>query len=184
MVQSAYTSHVDGIPVVRMTILQQLQKVTASFTRPADANAYAVGDIVSNSTSASTLMTFTDLLETAGGGVKIVSARLATNQKSIVPAFRVHLYNASNPTVSADNAAHRELYADEDKYIGFIDLPAMTTGTDTTNSTSSRATVANISIPAEGASGSRNVYALLETLTAFTPASASQFTLKLVADWA
>lgn len=184
MVQSALTSHVDGAPIVRVAISQQLQKVSASFGRPADAVPYTVGDVVSNNTATTTLMTFTDLLESAGGGVKIVGARIVTNQKSVVPAFRVHLFNVNNPTVSGDNLPHRELYADESKYVGFFDFPAMTTAADTTNSTSSRATVSNINIPVEGASGSRNIYALLETLTAFTPASGAQYTLTLIADWA
>lgn len=154
--------------------------VSASFTRPANTTAYAAGYVVSNSTSATTLMSFSIARVNAGTGY-ITGARLVADQKSITPRFRVHLFNA-NPTVSADGALNKELYADESKVIGVFDLPAMTTPGDTTNSTLSRAYDYTIRIPFKCASGSTTVFAYLETLDAFTPASGGNFTLTLLAD--
>jgi len=162
--------------------------VSASFTRPADTTAYAAGDVVSNSTSATTLRSFAIARVNAGTGY-ITGARIALDQKSITtpPRFRVHLFNASNPTVSADNAPNKELFADESKVIGIIDLPAVATPADATNSTISRAFDYTIRLPFKCASGANLVYAYLETLDAYTPASGSvgtsgNYTLTLLAD--
>lgn len=158
-----------------------LIRVSAEFTRPADTTGYSAGDIVSNSTSATTLLTLTNALRVAGGSGYIVRASLVTDKKSVTPRFRVHLFNASDPTVAADNANHKELYADASKRLGYFDLPAMTTATDAASSDMSRA-IDNTLRHAVIASGSRNLYALLETLDAFTPASGEKFTLTLFVD--
>ena len=154
--------------------------VSGSFSRPANATAYAANYVVSNSTSATTLMSFSIARVNAGTGY-ITGARLVADQKSITPRFRVHLFNAS-PTVSADGALNKELYADESKVIGVFDLAAMTTPGDTTNSTLSRAYDYTIRIPFKCASGTTTIYAYLETLDAYTPASGGGYTLTLLAD--
>jgi len=154
--------------------------VSASFTRPANTTAYAANYVVSNSTSATTLLSFSIARVNAGTGY-ITGARLVADQKSITPRFRVHLFNAS-PTVSADGALNKELYADESKVIGVFDLPAMTTPGDTTNSTVSRAYDYTIRIPFKCASGTTTIYAYLETLDAYTPSSGGGYTLTLLAD--
>jgi hypothetical protein len=155
--------------------------VSASFTRPADTTAYAVGDVVSNSTSATTLMSFAIARVNAGTGY-ITGARIAISQKSVTPRFRVHLFNTSNPTVAADNSPNKELFADESKVVGIFDLPAIVTPTDATNSTISRAFDYTIRLPFKCAAGSNLIYAYIETLDAYTPASAGTYTLTLLAD--
>lgn len=156
--------------------------VAVELTRPADTTAYAANDVVSNSTGTTTLMAFAAFARVNGGSGYIVGARLATNLKSITPRFRVHLYNAANPTVSADNAPHRSLYADLGKGLGYFDLPALSTAADTANSDSSRTLDFTLRVPFLCAAGSQTLYALLETLDAFTPASGQKFTLTLLGD--
>lgn len=155
--------------------------VSATFTRPADTTAYTAGDAVSNSTSATTAMTLTSAARKTGGSGYIVGIRLSTNLKSITPRFRVHFWNASNPTMSADNAAFQAKYADESKRIAMLDLTAMTTPADTTNSDMSRSADYTIRIPFVAGS-SADIYATLETLDAFTPANGQGFTLTVVVD--
>lgn len=114
----------------------------------------------------------------AGGTAFIFGLRLTTNKKSIVPAFRLHLFNAANPTVSADNAAWQDKYADISKRLGYIDLPAMTTAADTTNSDMSRSVVASSPpVLVACAAGQTGIWWALETLTAFTPDNDQKFTL-------
>lgn len=160
--------------------------ITVEFTRPANTDAYTAGDVVSNSTSASTLMEFSGFFRPNSDGVirgaYIIGARLTTDKKSITPRFRVHLFNASNPTRSADNAAHQEKYADISKRLGYFDLPAMSTAADTTNSDMSRAIDIGLRMFVVPASGSTSLFALLETLDGFTPASGQKFTLALAED--
>lgn len=159
-----------------------ISQVTVELTRPSDTTAYTIGDVVSNSTSATVLLVFTNVARVNAGTGYIVAAILNTDKKSITPRLRVHLYNASNPTVSNDNAAHRELYADIGKKITHFDMPAMVTPADTTNSTLSRTVENNIRIPYVCAAASRTLYILLEAMDAFTPASAEKFSLTLIAE--
>lgn len=158
-----------------------LRDWTVEFTRPANTDAYTAGDVVSNSTSATTLMRLQDLLPARGAMGYVVFARLETDKKSITPRFRIHLFRNSGPTVAADNAAHKELYADESKRCGHVDLVAMTTATDTSGSDMSSAEDMELRTPLKSAGGAsddnRDLYAMLEALDAFTPASGQKFTL-------
>lgn len=160
----------------------RLKTVSVEFIRPADTTpAYTAGDAVSNSTTATTLMAF-DIARVAGGSGYITKIRLSTNLKSISPRFRLHFFNAADPTIAADNAPYKEVYADNAKRLGWYDLPAMTTAADTTNSDCSRAVDMTARIPYICAAGSTVIYAGLETLDGFTQASAQKFNLTLNAD--
>jgi hypothetical protein len=152
--------------------------VSKEFTRPSDTTAYTAGDVVSNSTTATTPQPLASAVPSGQGG-EVIAIRLVTDKKSVTPKMRVHLYNASTITVAADNAAFKDLYIDNSKYLGSVDLPAMVTGADTTNSTQSRSQVTGIFHPIRGAAGSGTIYYVLETLDAFTPASGEKFTLTL-----
>lgn len=158
-----------------------IARAAASFTRPNDTTAYAANDVVSNSTSASTLLTLSGLGRYAGAGGYIFRLALLTDKKSITPRFRVHLYNASTPTVAADNVAMKSLYADAGLRLGTVDLDAMTTPADTTNSTLSLTQHNTIMLPYVCAAADTALYALLETLDAFTPAAQQAFTLTVFA---
>jgi hypothetical protein len=153
--------------------------VAVEFVRPADTNAYAVNDVVSDSTSATTVQALANFARVNGGTGYVTGARLTTDKKSVTARFRVHLFNASNPTVAADNVAMKRLYADESKYLGSFDLPAMSTPADTTNSTDSVAADLTIRVPFVAGGATRSIYYVLETLDAFTPASGQKFTLRL-----
>jgi hypothetical protein len=155
----------------------RLASVSAEFTRPSDTTAYAVGDVVSDSTSATTLLVIVGCARVNQGSGYITGARLITDKKSITPRIRVHVYNASNPTRAADNVAMDIRYADISKRIGAFDMPAMTTGTDTTNSTSSQAQDMTLRVPFVCAAATTTLYFLFEALDIFTPASAEKFTL-------
>lgn len=161
--------------------IPELVSVAAELTRPENVTAYTVGDAVSNSASATTLLAF-PVARVAGGSGYIVKIRLSTDKKSIAPRFRLHFFNASNPTLAADNAAYQEVYADNAKRIGWYDLPAMSTAADATNSDCSRTVDMNCRIPYTCAAGSTTLYVGLETLDAFTPNSGQKFSLTLVAD--
>lgn len=97
---------------------------SASFTRPNDTNAYTALDVLSDSTSAPTVLTFASIGPTAG---KVILTRATLEiDVSAIPsgmgAFRIHLYNAS-PTAINDNAAYDLPSGDRTKYLGFIEIP-------------------------------------------------------------
>lgn len=147
-----------------------------------DTNAYAANDVVSNSTTTTTPVEIANLARINGGSGYITGARLTTNQKSITPRFRVHLFSSNDATLAGDNLPHKELYADISKRIGSFDLPNMATGADSTNSDMSRALDFNLRIPFHCGANTKSIWYVLETLDAFTPTSGQKFTLTLNAE--
>lgn len=160
--------------------------VGVEFTRPADTAAYAARDVVCNSTSSPTVITFADFARVNQGSGIIVRARLFTDKKDVTASFRLHLFHTA-PTAIADNSPYTLLYVNAANRIGQIDFPAMASE-DATNSTAS-ATMRPSSDGSFGppnlwyqaASGSRAIYGVLETLSAFTPASEQKFHVQLAA---
>lgn len=157
-----------------------LTMIATEFTRPSDTTAYAANDVVSDSTSTTTLQALLLAGRVTGEGGYITGIRVATDKKSITPRIRVHLWNVAGATVAADNAQWKDLYADSSKRVGYIDLPAMITGADSTNSDNSRALDLALRVPYTCAATS--LFYVLETLDAFTPASGQKFTVTLFVD--
>lgn len=172
----------DGTYGELHAVAGKLVTVSTEFTRPNNTDGYIAGDVVSNSTSASTLIELANAVRSAGGSGYIVAIRLSTDKKSITPRFRVHFFNASNPTVAVDNAQWKEVYADASKRLGYVDLNSMTTGADTTNSDMSRAQDLTVRVPFNAANSATSIYALLEALDGFTPAANEEFTLTITVD--
>ena len=160
------------VPVVGI-----LASSTASFTRPGDTNAYAVGDIVSNSTSSTTPMTFASVARANGGSGYITKIRVATGTPGLTPVLRLHVFKVNNPTVAVDNAAFSTTVSDDANKIGYSDLPAMVgsgAGSETCET--------NIKFPYILAGGTTSMYGFLETRSAFTPGNAGVFNVALTLD--
>ena len=163
-----------------------VSKVGVEFTRPADTTGYTAKDVVSNSTSAPTVLTFADFARANNGSGLIVRARLMTDKKDCTASFRLHLFH-TEPTAINDNSPYLLLYANAANRIGMIDFPAMTSE-DATNSTA-----ANSMRPSsdggygppnlwyQAAAASRAIYGILEATAAFTPASGQKFYVELAA---
>lgn len=166
-----------------MPVRGAVVRVDAEFTRPANTTAYSTGDVVSNSASATTLVDLSNAVRVNGGDAYIVAVRVTTDKKSITPVLRVHFANASDITVSADNAANRgPLYADTAKYLGYIDLPALATPADTANATASTAANNAVRLPVVAGGSTRSLFAWVETRNNFTPASGQKTTITVFVD--
>lgn len=147
------------------------------FTRPADTNAYAAKDAVADSDSAPTALNFADVARANGGTGYITKAQLLTSQTTNTARYRLHLYTESITAVN-DNAAQTVLYANRADYVGYVDFPAATTdGSDTAHSQN-----ADVRLPFFTESDDADLYGYLETLDAFTPASAQTYFISLTAD--
>lgn len=151
--------------------------VSTEITTTASQGAYIANDAVL--AAAGGVSEIQNVGRLAGGSAYITGVRLSTDKKSITPRFRVHLFNANNPTVSADNAQWQEKYVDASKRLGYIDLPAMSTGADTTNSTMSRAVDETVRKLIACAAGQTSIWFALEALDGFTPDNSEKFTLVL-----
>lgn len=153
--------------------------ISAELTRPSNTDAYSANDSVSNSATTTVPMTLANVARSNGGNGYITGIRISTNKKSITPRLRLHLFNAADATLAADNAAHKEVYADSSKRLGYIDLPAMTTAANTTDSDMSRTLDFTQRIPFQCAAASTSLYAVIETLDAFNPDSGQKFNVTL-----
>lgn len=151
--------------------------VTATFTRPADTNAYASGDLVANSTTAGSVTPMTLAIgrgdSNAAATGMIRRLRLRKSGTSITNAsFRVHLYRTSSITcANGDNGAFSTNQAAN--YVGRFDVTMDQAFTDGASGNG---------IPAVGSEvnfASATYYALIEARGAYTPASGETFTVEL-----
>jgi hypothetical protein len=149
---------------------------SANFNRPADTTAYAVGDLVANSTTAGSV---TPLSWTVGrvndGYVTIRRARLKTSSTSVTNAqFRLHLYGATPTVTNGDNGAW---LSTQSTYLGWIDITVDKVFSDAAE---------GIGVPTAGSeiiapclSGAATIKGLLEARAAYTPTNAGTFTVEL-----
>jgi hypothetical protein len=171
----------------------QAMEVSVEMTRTADTNAYTAGDVVSNATGGTTAMVFGALpagggqgaprpADSVGGSGYITRAQLITDQIANVAQFRLYLFTKSQAslTLPGDNAPMTTLYVDHDNLIGYIDFPALAVEAGT--ATGAYAQVNDLRLPFVCAANDQRIYGVLVTKTAFTPASAQKFKVKLLFD--
>ena len=154
--------------------------VSTSFTRPSNTDAYAAGDVVSNSTSATTILTFASVASDLGGSGYITGAKILTDQATNVAQFRLFLFHTSTPTMDVDNGAADFLWADRAKYLGYIDFPACSSEAGT--NTAAQAQDMTLRMPFTCLSTAKDIYGYVVTKTAFTPASGQLFYIELSID--
>lgn len=177
---------VTSLPAHLGTVASNTVKVGVELTRPTGTDAYIAKDVISDSTSTPTVLTFANFARANAGTGIIVRARLMSDKKDVTAGFRLHLFHTA-PTAINDNSPYLMVYGNAANRIGMIDFPAMATE-DPTNSTAS-ASMRPSSDGAYGppnlwfasASDSRAIYGILETTSAFTPASAQKFYIELAA---
>jgi len=148
----------------------------AVFTRPADVNAYASGDLIANSTTAGSVaaMTFADTQTVAGASGAIRRCRLVKSGTVVTNAsFRLHLYQTL-PTVSnGDNGVW--LTDQAAGYCGSFDITVDKAFSDGAQ---------GIGVINQGAEinyhqNSGVLYGLLEARAAYTPISGETFTARI-----
>lgn len=165
------------------TYTPRLINVTAAaMTRPANVTAYAAGDAVSNNaTAASVTPIGFSASDVASAPVLLTHVELLSTDTGPAAAgatFEVWLFNA-DPTANAgvgggDNAAFGQ------KQAGFIGRLQGTFIAASDGSMAICTPVEGSFIPTTPSSGGTTVYALLKTLTAFTPsANSTTFTTTL-----
>lgn len=154
--------------------------VGVELTRPDNATAYTANDVVSNSVSSPTVLTFTNVAAKEGGSGYIIKARLLTDQKANTAQFRLHLYSSA-PSSQADNIPFGLIYANKSTRVGYLDFDAMSTE-DSTASDSAMTLWTTGHIHFVCGTGSRTLYGQLETKSAFTPASGQKFYIELSTD--
>lgn len=147
----------------------------ASFTRPADTTAYSIGDLVANSTSPASVVALSIPVTRVNAGSCIIrKIQLYKSSNTLTGAnFRIHLFNTVPVMSVGDNA--QIILPQIQNYIGRCDITldqAFSNGawgsSDITFSDQ------HVNLPS-----GKNIYALIEVRSAYTPTSAEVFTLSL-----
>lgn len=148
--------------------------ITATTTRPNDTNAYAIGDLIANSTAAGLVTPITLMVSRKNDGVVVIPRiRLKKSSISLTSAtFRIHFYKSSPTCTNGDNGAW---LTTESNYIGYMDIVMDRVFSDA---------AIGFGIPAVGGQliaepdpGTKNIYALIEARAAYTPVANEVFTV-------
>lgn len=147
-----------------------LAEVSISLTAAAAGN-YAAGDVISDSASAGTYLTFPGVAGDNGGAAKIFSARYECDNDAQVTALRLWLFHTA-PTASAlnDNGAFSLHANDFDKVAGIITFP---TATDAGAESFAQAAL-TVPLVVQCASGDRDLYGILQDTVGEEDESAGQ----------
>jgi hypothetical protein len=152
---------------------------SATFTRPADTTAYAVGDLVANNTVAASVVPFSwTAARVAAGSFLVRRARIAKSGTSATNAsFRLHLYT-TDPSAAAGitNGDNGVWLTKTAGYIGSIDVTIDKAFSDGSAGTGVLQSSTGSEISVHLASG-QTLYGLLEARAAYTPANAETFTV-------
>lgn len=147
-----------------------------SFNRPSDTTAYSANDAVTDSTSATTPLSW-QLARTSGGGVTLKRFRLATNNASMAARLRLWLYRSSPASPPNDNALFQQSWGNVATRIGYVDFLTYVTGSGVTDYFGTF--VLDNSVPV--VPSAQTIYGILQTLDAFTPASGQTFNAYITA---
>lgn len=169
-----------GTPGAYATTVQGIGGNTRfSFARTADITAYAAGDVIgiNNAGSAGSAIHAITTIGPAAGHIFITDVNFEIDITAVVSgmtSFKLHLYNAS-PDAIVDNVAWDLSSAgDRTKYLGFVDLGVPV-------DVGSTLYVQNIAVnkKIKLAAASTTLYAQLQTVGAWTPASGSVFVIDI-----
>lgn len=149
---------------------------SANFNRPADTTAYAIGDLVANSTVAGTVAAMQlNVARVALGSVMLRRIKLHKSGVSVTNAqFRVHLFRAAPTAANGDNGAFST--DGVANYLGAFDVTIDRAFTDG---------AAGFGLPVVGSdqniklAAGQIIYALIEARAAYTPGNAETFTVTL-----
>jgi len=148
---------------------------SAEKTRPANVTAYVAKDVLAESTSVATTWRFENIIDAAGEQGYITKVQLWSSDKAETGIYRIHFFTTSITAIN-DADPFLQLYANRDSYIGYVNMPAMTTE-DASSSTASYSQIVDPRITF--VSSTTSIYAMLETLSGFTPVSAATYTIKI-----
>jgi hypothetical protein len=149
------------------------------FTRPANTTAYTALDVlgIADAGTAANAGSAIHRFRNAGpwgGSVLPIAAELMIANASIpanMAGFRLHLYSSS-PTAILDNAAFDLVSGDRSAYQGWLEFP---TPLDLGSTLFSQA----VYIGSKFSLASNDLFAQLQTLGGYTPASGTEYQIRL-----
>lgn len=162
---------VDG----NLSVVGNTANVEASFTRPADTTAYAAGDVISNSTSSPSVITFANVAAAGLGGMitdVVVSDSAAQSTKLEAELWLFH----TAPAATNDNSAFAISDAEADDVLCIVPLGS---GYGSVGGGNFVYHVRNLGCAFEAAGSGTDIYGVLVARNAYTPVSAEVFNFRL-----
>lgn len=156
-------------------------QVSSSKTRPNNTTAYAAGDVINESTSVGTIITFTNTGRTEGNsGIITASQIIDSANQTTKPQLALWLFNNA-PTTVNDNAAFAPSDAElESGFIGVVNFSDLFVGNATSGAGGNYLLqTKNENLVFECVDGSRDIYGILQVLNAYTPVANEKFTVTL-----
>jgi hypothetical protein len=157
--------------------------VSDSYTRPADTDAYTAGDVIADSTSAATILTFSPVVQAPGTGTVLQHAVIVTSANvATKPDLELWLFDTTI-TMDNDNAAFTPTDAELLTLVGVVAFPTAdfkvgiaTSGAD--GNAVCEATNLGISLNTVN-SNETTLYGVLVVRNAYVPTSGEVFTVRL-----
>lgn len=156
--------------------------VGTNFTRPADTNAYAAGDVVNNSTSAPTVLTFARSTKGEHGFSILQTATIIDSaNQATKPDLLLYLFDTT-VTADNDNAAFTPTDTELATLLHIIAFPASAwvSGDATSGAGGNCACNAQaLQLPIQTKASDNAIYGVLVANAAYTPVSGESFTIRL-----
>jgi len=169
-----------GAGLIPVTAQKYVSAAAAAMTRPADTNAYAAGDQISNSTTAASVVPLQFAVTIpASGWLLIDRATIRKSTSTVANAvFRLHLFNAT-PTIATtgDNGVFATTVAGASAEIGLLDCTTRGAYTDGANARGVPTDSPYVTLT--GTPGAFTVYGMLEALAAYAPGNAEVFNVSI-----
>ena len=150
-------------------------RAAVALTRTNDTNAYGAGDILGAATGSTAALTFANMAPAGGGHVLLTSATLLIESSGVISgetSYTLHLYSATPPSASGDNAAWDLPSGDRSVYLGAFSLG---TPADVGSTLFVRTDQINAHIVATSA----NLYGYLVTVGPYTPTASRVYNVIL-----
>jgi hypothetical protein len=151
--------------------------VEASYTRPADTTTYAGGDVLAESTSAATILTFAGIAAANGGSFILTHALLIDSvAQSLKPDIDLYLFKGSI-TMQNDNAGWNPSDADMEKLLAKVSFYGAAFAVGNGNGSIAGELAGAKLLTCD--SGVDDVYGIAIVRNVYIPASGEKFTFKL-----
>jgi len=156
-----------------------VQPANATFTRPADTTAYAVGDLIANNTTAGsvTRMSFTGASLGGSNGTGRITDLILSKSGTAAARIRAHFLKTDHAVTNGDNGALVLTSLDIDNYLGYMDVSF--TGTDDGVGSGGNLVAKSYDLPVPYSISGDTIYCVLEALTAWTPTSSGTFDARI-----
>lgn len=161
-----------------------MRPVLGSFTRPNNTTQYASGDVINDSASAPTPITFSGVGDLPGGGGLIVAAALIDGAAQATKLDgELWLFDTA-PALDNDNAPFTPTDAELQALIGVIDLGDTPVVGDATSGIGGNCVFqsgpsSNLPLPFKCVSGSQALYGVIVARNAYTPVALETFAVRL-----